>query len=301
MLKNNNKENAGGNRQTHSPQKQVGTQSITLCDTQVFKSFSKILGNFLDNSFNFGKFPKNCPDFLINRQNISDFYCKSLLNATSESCLGYSRGGEIGSRARLKSEWVPNYPCGFEFHENGQRIPPSAPNVVDGSELVVSSNSKLRTMNYKLLTSKRAVAPWISWVLLVGLAVVLGAFMLSWARDMARDSSTDLKERADTSTLCSSLGLRIDSLCQNTQTLNMNVTNNNNANIKSVMVLMVDIYDSPQLRETNTTIKPEEKKELKIVKQGVVKRVEVTPATFSGSKRIVCHEKKVTTETIPIC
>ncbi|GEM_PF-3460569 len=153
----------------------------------------------------------------------------------------------------------------------------------------------------KALASKKAVAAWISWVLLVGLSVVIAMFVLNWARGLVTQHGEDIKERADYSALCENLDIRLESICQNTQTLNMNVSNNNNLKVESILVRMVDIYGTPQLRETNTTIKPEEKKELKIVKQGVLQKIEVIPATFSGSKRIVCQNKKVTSEKIPIC
>ncbi len=156
-------------------------------------------------------------------------------------------------------------------------------------------------MTNKTIKSKKGAAAWLSWVLLIGISVVIGVFILNWARGMTTEHADDFKEKADRSLICGSMDIRINSLCQNTQTLNINVSNNNEAAIKSVLVLMIDIYGNPQLRETNTTIKPDEKKELKIVKQGIVQRIEVIPATFSGSKRIECQEKKVTTETIPIC
>ncbi|MBI2133755.1 hypothetical protein HYU11_03680 [Candidatus Woesearchaeota archaeon] len=152
-----------------------------------------------------------------------------------------------------------------------------------------------------MLRNKSAASQWLSWVLLVGLAAVLGIFMLNWIRDTASTHTEDLKLRAERATLCTNIGVRIDGLCQNTQTLNMNVSNNNDAGIKSILVLMIDIYGDPQLRETNITILPEESKELKIVKQGIVQKIEVVPSTYLGNKRIDCQEKRVATEIIPIC
>ena len=153
----------------------------------------------------------------------------------------------------------------------------------------------------RYLMHKKSMAAWISWVMLVGLSVVIGMFVLNWSRELVTKHGEDLKERADYAALCENMDIRIDSICQNTQTLNMNVSNNNNLKVESVIVRMIDIYGSPQLRETNIIIKPEEKKELKIVKQGIVQKVEVVPAAFSGSKRIVCQNKKVALEKIPIC
>lgn len=158
----------------------------------------------------------------------------------------------------------------------------------------------IRRFNSKLVRGKKAVAPWVSYVLLIGLSVMLGVLVLNWSRGLATSHSSDLKDRAETSSSCENLGVRIDRICQNTQTLNMNVTNNNNLRLDGLSVLMVDIYDAPQLREANVTIKPEEKAFVKVVKQGIVKRVELTPATGT-SKRISCQGRKVMTENIPIC
>ncbi len=137
--------------------------------------------------------------------------------------------------------------------------------------------------------------------MLVSLGVILGFFVLNWARGMTEERGVELTERADYSALCSSIGARIDSVCQNTQTLNMNITNNNNLDIDSIMVGMIDIYGSPQLRELNTTIKPGEKKEIKVVKQGIIQKMDFSPATFSRNKRIVCQNKRVSIESVPIC
>ncbi|MBI4438402.1 hypothetical protein HY640_00555 [Candidatus Woesearchaeota archaeon] len=159
--------------------------------------------------------------------------------------------------------------------------------------------SGIRLLSVKGL-GRRAVAPWVSYVLLVGLSVVLGVIVLNWSRGFASSQGSDLKDRAEASAACENLGVRLDKICQNTQTLNMNVTNNNNRRLDGLSVLMVDIYDAPQLRDVNVIVKPEEKAFVRVVKQGIVKRVEVTPSA-GASKRVMCPGRKVVTETIPIC
>lgn len=64
---------------------------------------------------------------------------------------------------------------------------------------------------------------------------------------------------------------------------------------------MIDIYGNPQPRVLNTTIRPQEKQEIKLVKQGIVKKIEVIPSTHSGSRSILCINKKISSEKIPIC
>ncbi|MBI3051860.1 hypothetical protein HYY74_05380 [Candidatus Woesearchaeota archaeon] len=148
---------------------------------------------------------------------------------------------------------------------------------------------------------KKGVAVWLSWVLAVGLAVVLGMFVLNWSRGLVTTQKEDLVERADLAELCRDIAFRIDDSCQNTQTLNMNITNNNNLKIDSFIVRIIDIYGLPQLRDANVTLKPGDAKQIKVVKQGIIKHVEIIPAVFSGDKRLACQSRKVTSETVRIC
>ncbi len=151
------------------------------------------------------------------------------------------------------------------------------------------------------ITSKRGISVWVSWVLIMGFAVALGVFFFAWIKGFAIGSSGEIAERSDRITLCDSVSIRIDKLCQDTQTLNMNVTNSNSLKTDELIFRFYSIYEEPELRSTNFTLRPSETKNLMLVKQGIVKQAEAIPVIYKDRKRIICENKRVTVTGIPIC
>ena len=149
--------------------------------------------------------------------------------------------------------------------------------------------------------NKKGIAAWISWVLMMGFAVALGLFFFAWVRGFATDSTADLVDKSNRITICESASVRADRYCQDTQTLNINITNTNNLRTDALIFRFFDIYDESELRNVNATILPGETENLIVVKQGIVKQMEIIPMLYKDEKRIVCESKKVTITVIPIC
>lgn len=148
---------------------------------------------------------------------------------------------------------------------------------------------------------KKGVSAWLSWVLLVALAVIIGTFVLQWTKSQATETVEDMVEQGDILTLCQEAGLAVNGYCQNTQTLNMNVTNNNNRKVDALIVRGFDIYNNPQGGQKNISLDPEKAKSVVVVKQGVLKRAEIMPIITVGKKRVICQSRKVVVESIPFC
>ena len=148
---------------------------------------------------------------------------------------------------------------------------------------------------------KRGVAEWLSWVLLVALAVVIGTFVLQWTRGTTTETVEDLTEKGEILTFCQESGVAVLGYCQDTQTLNINVTNNNNRKVDAVIVRGFDIYNNPQGGQKNISLDPEKTKNVVVVKQGVLIRAEVMPIIVVGKKRVVCQSRKVAIEDITFC
>ncbi len=148
---------------------------------------------------------------------------------------------------------------------------------------------------------KKGVSAWLSWVLLVALAVIIGTFVLQWTKSQATETVEDMVEQGDILTLCQEAGLAVNGYCQNTQTLNMNVTNNNNRKVDALIVRGFDIYNNPQGGQKNISLDPEKAKSVVVVKQGVLKRAEIMPIIAVGKKRVICQSRKVVVESIPFC
>ena len=161
-------------------------------------------------------------------------------------------------------------------------------------------------MNMKhLLTrhvkNKRGIEVWLSWVLLVAFSVLIGSIVLQWSKAQTTKTVDDLTEKGEILTLCQETGISVNSYCQKTQTLNINVTNNNNRKVDALIVRGFDIYNKPQGGERNISLEPEKTKSVAIVKQGVLKRAEVMPIISVGKKRVVCQSRKITLEPIGFC
>lgn len=151
------------------------------------------------------------------------------------------------------------------------------------------------------MKTKKGVSEWLSWVLLVALAVIVGAFVLQWTRSQATETVEDIAEKGDILTLCQEAGLAVLGYCQDTQTLNINVTNNNNRKVDALIVRGFDIYDMPQGGQKNISLDPEKSKNVVVVKQGVLKKAEIMPVIVVGKKRVICQSRKVSIESIPFC
>ncbi|MCP3681917.1 MAG: hypothetical protein GY861_04430 [bacterium] len=152
-----------------------------------------------------------------------------------------------------------------------------------------------------MLKNKKGVSQWISWVLLMGLAIALGTGFYYWMQNYTEESTAETILRADYAILCEDAGVSITNVCQNTQTLNMNLTNSNNLRVKGLVFRIFDIYDMPQTVEWNETIDPQETKNVVIVKQGISNQLELIPIIYSGKNRLICTNRKTTVENVLFC
>ncbi len=148
---------------------------------------------------------------------------------------------------------------------------------------------------------KKAVSVWISWVLLTAFVVLIGTMVLQWTKSHTAETVEDITEKGEVLNLCGETGLSVTGYCQDAQTLNINVTNNNNRKIEAVIVRGFDVYNNPQGGQKNISLVPEKSKAVAVVKQGVLKRAEVMPVIAVGGKRVVCQSRKITLESIEFC
>lgn len=150
-------------------------------------------------------------------------------------------------------------------------------------------------------SSRKGVSVWISWVLLTAFVVFIGAFVLQWSKSSTTKTVEDLTEKGEILTLCQETSISVAGYCQKPQTLNINVTSNNNRKVDGLKVRAFDIYDNPQGGEKNVSIVPQKTVSVEVVKQGVLKRAEIMPMIIVGKKRVVCQSRKVTVENIDFC
>ncbi|MFH1182628.1 MAG: hypothetical protein V1702_06745 [Candidatus Woesearchaeota archaeon] len=148
---------------------------------------------------------------------------------------------------------------------------------------------------------KKGIEAWISWVLIIGFSIAVGALVMRFMTGFATGTVEEMIERDNQQKLCDSAAISVKAICQNTQVLNINVSNNGNLRIEELLFRMYDIYTVPQVTYKNQTINTEKTLRVAVVKQGVISQVEVMPVVQEGKKRYICQNKKVTKSEVAFC
>jgi hypothetical protein len=161
---------------------------------------------------------------------------------------------------------------------------------------------KKTRMFKKMRFGKKGSAEWISWVLIIAFTAVLAAFMFGWTKSFTDKQTGKMKEVYD-SLDCNYVQLSIDSICQNTQTLNMNITNRKNIDIDKLIFRIYDIYGNPEGKEVDLFIRhgKSNSEYIEVIKQGVASVVEVVPVFIKNDKKVICDQRKVTLNNIEFC
>ncbi len=150
------------------------------------------------------------------------------------------------------------------------------------------------TSTRPLLRSRKGIAEWISWVLLLAFAVLLASIVSYWMRDYVSGTVTDMEKRAHTEEFCSSVGIELDDLIvKNSQTLNMKVINTYNLAVNRIIFRIYDADSNILINITNVTIKPGQNKTVDIQKNATSNLVEAVPVVINGREEIICQEKMV--------
>ncbi len=151
--------------------------------------------------------------------------------------------------------------------------------------------------------NKKAVSPWIAYVLLIGFVVALGAFVYSWVSGYAGDATVDIKERTYNSELCESLGVSVTA-CINSSTsqdLYINVTNRGDLRETKLIFNFLKMSGNSVSEiysiEVNTSLKPQYSKIFDAEDINLTwtpdtsTLVEVVPGTEKDDFEIICSER----------
>ncbi|MBW2996719.1 hypothetical protein KY349_00090 [Candidatus Woesearchaeota archaeon] len=149
-----------------------------------------------------------------------------------------------------------------------------------------------------IVRQKRAVSPWISWVLLVAFAVVLSAFMYNFMVSYTESSTEDMKKVVYNTDECRSVSLDIDSACMSAQVLNITLQNRNYARIDKMDFRLYSDIVPIHTNLTDIAMNPNRKKliEIDTGTASTVTRVEVIPHIEKEDLDIICAEKKASSD-----
>lgn len=148
---------------------------------------------------------------------------------------------------------------------------------------------------------KKGVALWISWVLLMSFALLLSALMYNWIFGFTSDTTVELEKRAFKTQGCDQIALDITDVCQDTQTLYINVTNVKTLRVTKMLFRVYDLYDNPEMYTREIIVRPGRMEQLQLLKQGRTSRVEVVPVAVDGDIEVVCTSRVVAYDDVPSC
>lgn len=148
-----------------------------------------------------------------------------------------------------------------------------------------------------LANSKKAIATWISWTLLVTFVIFLGTLIFYWMQDFSVDAMDRMRNRLETSEKCDFISIELsDVISKNAQTLNMKVTNRYNLRINQIVFTLYDVNNNfIWLNISNTTLKPNSTKTIEVPQNSSVatKRIQAIPVIIDDGEQIYCAERQV--------
>jgi FlaG/FlaF family flagellin (archaellin) len=165
------------------------------------------------------------------------------------------------------------------------------------------NNSADRISGLKRIRSqKKAVSPWISWVLLVAFAVMLSAFMYNFMVSYTKSSTTDMKKVVYNTDECRLVSINIEDACRSSQVLNITLQNRNYIRIDSIDFRLYNDRVPIHTNLTNISMNPNRKKvvSLDTGTSTETTRIEVIPHITKENMDIICAEKKASKE-VTVC
>ncbi|MFO8016914.1 MAG: hypothetical protein R6U32_07480 [Candidatus Woesearchaeota archaeon] len=152
----------------------------------------------------------------------------------------------------------------------------------------------------RLFRNRKAIASWISWVLLVTFVIFLGTMVFYWMKDFSAETMDDMRHRVETTEKCDLISIEVsDAVSKNAQTLNMKVTNRYNLGVDQLIISLYDgDNDIIRTNTINATIKPNATRTIGVPQNSsrTTAIVRVLPVIFEGGERIYCPEREVEAE-----
>jgi hypothetical protein len=151
------------------------------------------------------------------------------------------------------------------------------------------------------LFTKKSQAVWISWVLLVGFVVAISAFVAQQIISMTEKNANDLEQYVYDTQECTLAGLDINYICQNSEVLNMNVSNIKDIKVDELLIRVFDGSGDAETLNQQINIDPGTTKTLNVGKSRIAKRIEVLPVLHINDKIVVCSSRLVEKDNIQDC
>ncbi len=147
-----------------------------------------------------------------------------------------------------------------------------------------------------MIIHKKSESQYISWIILLGLTVLLSYFLYTWSLNQAQQVSQQIEKTADPM-VCNELGFAVDGICQRPNMLLFNVTNTNNVEITGFIVSEVGLYPDEgnylDSRVVRYSVSTGDTEKVKMLTKMTLNHVEITPFTTKNNKDIYCEGQSV--------
>lgn len=144
----------------------------------------------------------------------------------------------------------------------------------------------------------------MSWILLFGMVVALSFVLYNWSIEQATTRSEEIKSRTDP-LVCSQVGITIKGYCQDSKSLQVNVSNTNNYDVSSIQLRTVGLYpeedDYLATKIIEFDVLSGDTEKLVTLKKGTLSQFTLVPIATREGKNVICEEQSITKEDIKQC
>lgn len=144
----------------------------------------------------------------------------------------------------------------------------------------------------------------MSWILLFGMVVALSFVLYNWSIDQAKARSEEIKSRSDP-LVCSEIGISIKGYCQDSRSLQMNISNTNNHDISNIQLRLIGLYpedeDYLNTKVIDFELSSGDTEKLVTLKKGTLSQFTVIPVALRDGKMIYCEDQAIKKEGIRQC
>ena len=151
------------------------------------------------------------------------------------------------------------------------------------------------------MINKRGVAVWISWVLVVAFAALIGSLVFKWMIVYVKEQTVQIEERVYDESLCEDLSLVVKDLCQKDQKLKFKLLNNGFLTVDRLIFRMFDVENNPFVVEQAIELSPGRTENFEVIKQGHINNLEILPVTIENNREIVCQQSTASFNEIKVC
>lgn len=149
--------------------------------------------------------------------------------------------------------------------------------------------------------SSRGQAVLISWVIIIGLVVVIAALVGKTIIDTTKEASEGLGDYLQDTQECKLAGISIKDSCQLPQVLNIEVENTETVEITGLLFRFFDVTGDAETKNINISIRPEETKDLEVPKSRMAVTTEIIPIIWTEEGKAICNEKTIKADHIQDC